>query len=71
MPKDFKPATRDYTIVLHKRCQGVQFKKKAPKAIKCIKKFATEAMKTTVQIFLLFEKFQKIIFYSITKRITT
>merc|ERR1711874_267230 len=46
MPKELKPATRDYTIVLHKRLQGVQFKKKAPKAIKAIKKFAMENMKT-------------------------
>merc|ERR1712039_523484 len=46
MPKELTPAARDYTIVLHKRVQGVQFKKKAPKAIKAIRKFAREAMRT-------------------------
>merc|ERR1711937_657726 len=46
MPKDMGPVTRDYTVVLHKRVQGVQFKKKAPKAVKQIRKFATENMQT-------------------------
>jgi len=46
MPKELTPATRDYTVVLHKRLQGIQFKKKAPKAIKAIKKFAMQNMKT-------------------------
>merc|ERR1719281_1927035 len=46
MPKELTPATRDYTVVLHKRVQGIQFKKKAPKAIKSIRKFARENMKT-------------------------
>ena len=46
MPKELKPATRDYTVVLHKRLQGVQFKKKAPKAVKALRKFAAENMKT-------------------------
>merc|ERR1712187_661467 len=46
MPKELTPVTRDYTVVLHKRVQGVQFKKKAPKAIKAIRKFARENMKT-------------------------
>jgi len=38
--------TRDYTIHLQKRVQTVSFKKKAPRAIKEIKKFATQMMKT-------------------------
>eukprot|EP00947_MAST-08B_sp_MAST-8B-sp1_P003673 g3673.t1 len=38
--------TRDYTINLHKRLQGVTFKKKAPRAIREIKKFATKIMGT-------------------------
>merc|ERR1711939_356827 len=46
MPKELTPVARDYTVVLHKRVQGVQFKKKAPKAIKAIKKFARQNMRT-------------------------
>lgn len=38
---------REYTIHLHKRLHGVTFKKRAPKAIKEIKKFATQAMGTS------------------------
>ena len=39
--------TREYTIHLHKRLSGVSFKKKAPRAVKEIKKFAQKAMKTS------------------------
>ncbi|CAH9125971.1 unnamed protein product [Cuscuta epithymum] len=39
--------TREYTINLHKRLHGCTFKKKAPKAIKKIRKFAQKAMGTT------------------------
>lgn len=39
--------TREYTINLHKRLTDVSFKKRAPKAIKEIKKFAQKHMKTT------------------------
>jgi large subunit ribosomal protein L31e len=53
MPKDTKntrkaiePVTRDYTIVLHKLCQGTQFKKKAPKALKVVREFAKKNMLT-------------------------
>lgn len=47
MPKkDLAPASRDYTIVLHKLCQGTQFKKKAPKALKVVREFARKAMLT-------------------------
>ncbi|CCD53480.1 hypothetical protein BofuT4_P135250.1 [Botrytis cinerea T4] len=38
---------REYTIHLHKRLHGVSFKKRAPKAIKEIKAFATLSMGTT------------------------
>ncbi|KAH6657710.1 ribosomal protein L31e [Truncatella angustata] len=38
---------REYTIHLHKRLHGASFKKRAPKAIKEIKDFATQAMGTT------------------------
>merc|ERR1719154_920827 len=33
---DLQPACRDYTLNMHKRLQGIQFKKRAPKAIKPI-----------------------------------
>lgn len=39
--------TREYTINLHKRLHGVTFKKRAPKAIKEIKKFAQQQMRTS------------------------
>ena len=38
---------REYTIHLHKRLHTVSFKKRAPRAVKEIKKFAQKAMKTT------------------------
>merc|ERR1712144_140963 len=37
----------EYTIHMHKRIHGVSFKKRAPRAIKEIKSFATQAMGTT------------------------
>lgn len=39
--------TREYTINLHKRLHKITFKKRAPKAIKEIKKFATKHMRTS------------------------
>jgi large subunit ribosomal protein L31e len=39
--------TRDFTIHLQKRVVGTTHKKKAPKAIKVIKEFATKMMKTS------------------------
>lgn len=38
--------TREYTIHLHKRLKGVGFKKRAPRAIKEIRKFAEKQMGT-------------------------
>ena len=38
--------TREYTVNLHKRLHGVGFKKRAPRAIKEIKKFAVKQMGT-------------------------
>lgn len=35
---------REYTIHMHKRVHGVSFKKRAPQAIKEIKKFAQQSM---------------------------
>lgn len=39
--------TRAYTINLHKKLQKTTFKKKAPRAIKLIRKFAKRAMGTS------------------------
>ncbi|XVF33749.1 hypothetical protein REPUB_Repub17cG0195400 [Reevesia pubescens] len=39
--------TREYTVNLHKRLHGCTFKKKAPNAIKEIRKFSQKAMGTT------------------------
>ena len=38
--------TREYTINLHKRLHGITFKKRAPRAIRDIKKFASKTMGT-------------------------
>ncbi|RAO68959.1 uncharacterized protein BHQ10_004971 [Talaromyces amestolkiae] len=38
--------SREYTIHLHKRVHGVSFKKRAPRAVKEIRAFATQAMGT-------------------------
>ncbi|XP_033632396.1 60S ribosomal protein L31-like [Asterias rubens] len=38
--------TREYTIHLHKRIHGISFKKRAPRAIKEIRKFAKKMMGT-------------------------
>ena len=45
---DLQPACRDYTLNMHKRLQGIQFKKRVPKAIKTIRKFAQKEMFTKV-----------------------
>jgi large subunit ribosomal protein L31e len=39
--------TRDYTIQMSKRVHKIQFKKRAPRAVKEIKKFAQQAMGTS------------------------
>lgn len=38
--------TREYTINLHKRLHGIGFKKRAPRAVKEIRKFAEKEMGT-------------------------
>merc|ERR1719217_1681399 len=38
--------TREYTINLHKRLHGITFKKRAPRAVKEIRKFAQKMMGT-------------------------
>ena len=47
---EMQQVVRDYTLNLHKRMQGVQFKLRAPKAIKNIRKFALKEMHTRVSI---------------------
>jgi large subunit ribosomal protein L31e len=44
--KEMQPVTRDYTVNLHKRLHGIQFKKRAPRAIREIRKFAKGEMFT-------------------------
>jgi large subunit ribosomal protein L31e len=44
--KQLEPDTRTSIIHLHKRLHGVQFKKKAPRAVKEIKEFARKTMLT-------------------------
>merc|ERR1712168_1147022 len=39
--------TREYTINIHKRIHGIGFKRRAPRAIKAIRKFAEKQMGTT------------------------
>merc|ERR1711981_1358659 len=39
--------TREYTINMHKRLHGSTFKKRAPRAIRAIKKFATQMLGTS------------------------
>lgn len=39
--------SREYTINLSKRMNGISFKKRAPRAVKEIKKFAKKMMHTT------------------------
>ena len=48
--KEMQPVARDYTLHLHKRLQGIQFKKRAPRAIRDIKRFATKEMYTKVSL---------------------
>lgn len=38
--------TRDYTIHMNKRIHGTQFKRRAPKAVRVVKAFATKEMGT-------------------------
>lgn len=38
--KEIQPVTRDYSLNLHKRLYKMQFKKRAPRAIREIRRFA-------------------------------
>ena len=54
--KDLTEASRDYTIHLAKRVHKIAFKKRAPRAIREIVKFATKEMRTEVsQYFITLE----------------
>lgn len=44
--RELNPVLRDYTINLHKRCHKTQFKFKATKAVREIKRFAEKNMLT-------------------------
>ena len=46
MVKELQPACRDYTINVHKMLQNIAFKKRAPRCVRQIKKFAYKEMKT-------------------------
>ena len=64
MPKDSKKSKKsrgeislDCTINLHKRCHGIQFKKKAPRALREIKKYVSKTMMTDVFLIIIITKF--------------
>ena len=44
--KEITETSRDYTIHLHKAVHGIQFKKRAPRAIREIVRFAQKEMQT-------------------------
>merc|ERR1711977_638323 len=44
--KELQVATRDYTLNMHKRLQGVAFKKRATRAVRECKRFAAKEMLT-------------------------
>ena len=54
--KELHEATRDCTIHLAKRVHKIQFKKRAPRAIREIKRFAEKEMRTQVSIYNIFTK---------------
>ena len=47
--KETQPVTRDYSINLHKRLHKIQFKKRAPRAVREIRRFAQKEMFTKVR----------------------
>ena len=57
--KEMQNATRDYTLNMHKRLQGIAFKKRSTYAVRDIKRFAIKEMHTNVSIctkpFVVFE----------------
>ena len=49
--QEMQAATRDYTLNMHKRLQGIAFKKRATRSVRDIKRFAAKEMHTPVSIF--------------------
>merc|ERR1711959_359983 len=43
---EVQPAVRDYTLNMHKRLQGIAFKKRAPRSVRDIRRFAQKEMHT-------------------------
>ena len=50
--QELQVATRDYTLNMHKRLQGIAFKKRATRAVREIKRFAAKEMHTSVSNFV-------------------
>ena len=48
--QEMQVATRDYTLNMHKRLQGIAFKKRATRAVRTIRRFAASEMHTEVSI---------------------
>ena len=46
--KEIQPTTRDYTLNMHKRLQGIAFKKRATRAVRECRRFAVKEMHTQV-----------------------
>ena len=46
--QEMQVATRDYTLNMHKRLQGIAFKKRATRSVRDIKRFAAREMHTQV-----------------------
>ena len=62
--KELQNATRDYTLNMHKRLQGIAFKKRSTAAVRNIRRFALKEMHTQVSILSLFGVLNSSIFLS-------
>ena len=49
--KTMQNAVRDYTLNMHKRLQGIAFKKRSTRAVRECKRFAAKEMHTEVGLF--------------------
>ena len=49
--QEMQVATRDYTLNMHKRLQGIAFKKRATRAVRTVKRFAAQQMHTEVSTY--------------------
>ena len=61
--KELQNATRDYTLNMHKRLQGIAFKKRSTMAVRNIRKFALKEMHTQVNILLISSCYHLAIFF--------